>query len=101
MVKENRIIIWDDEAKLYFKAAIKYIKQESPQGAEKVRKEILKSINSLSINPLLFEADKFKKKNKGAYRAFTVYHYRVTYKITDSHIYILRLRHTSQDPLEY
>jgi hypothetical protein len=35
MVKEPLIITWDEDAELYFKAAIKYIKKESLTGAKK------------------------------------------------------------------
>ncbi len=101
MVKKSHIIAWDEDARLYFKAAIKYIKKESHTGAEKVRIEILNTISSLSESPLIFEEDRFKLNNDGTYRAFTVYHYRITYKINKRDILILRIRHTSQEPLEY
>ncbi len=39
--KKSRNIKWDDEARLYFKQAIQYIKQESPQGALKVKQAVL------------------------------------------------------------
>jgi plasmid stabilization system protein ParE len=101
MVKEPLTIIWDEDARLYFKAAIKYIKKESVSGARKVRLEILNTIGSLPGNPFIFEEDRFKLNNDSSYRAFSVYHYRITYKINKSTIYILRIRHTSQEPLEY
>jgi plasmid stabilization system protein ParE len=101
MVKKTLIITWDEDARLYFKAAIKFIKKESEQGANKVRLEILNTIDSLPSNPLLFEEDRFKLNNDSTYRAFTVYHYRITYKINKDSIQILRIRHTSQEPLEY
>ncbi|HTB31325.1 MAG TPA: type II toxin-antitoxin system RelE/ParE family toxin [Bacteroidia bacterium] len=101
MVKQPRIITWDEDAKLYFKAAIKFIKKESAQGAKKVRLEILDTIDLLPENPFLFEEDRFKLNNDSTYRAFVVYHYRITYKINRDSIQILRIRHTSQEPLEY
>jgi plasmid stabilization system protein ParE len=101
MVKQTLIITWDEDARLYFKAAIKFIKKESAQGAEKVRLEILNTIDSLPTNPLIFEEDRFKFSNDSTYRAFVVYHYRITYKINKDSILILRIRHTSQEPLEY
>ncbi len=101
MVKQTRQIIWDEDAQLYFKAAVKYIKKESKQGAKKVRLEILDIISSLADKPAIFEEDRFKLNNDGIYRAFTVYHYRITYKIRKEAINVVRMRHTSQEPLEY
>lgn len=101
MVKKLRYVVWDDDAKLYFKAAIQYIKKESPSGAKKVKSEILEMVSLLTSNPLLFEKDKLKINNKGSYRSFVVYHYRITYKITPNTIQIVRMRHTSQEPLEH
>ena len=100
-MKHVLIITWDEDARLYFKAAIKFIKKESAQGAKKVRLEILDTIDLLPGNPFLFEEDRFKLNNDSTYRAFVVYHYRITYKINKDSIQILRIRHTSQEPLEY
>jgi plasmid stabilization system protein ParE len=101
MVKQLLAITWDEDARLHFKAAIKFIKKESPTGAKKVRLEILNAIDSLPYNPFIFEEDRFKLNNDGNYRVFTVYHYRITYKVNKNSILILRIRHTSQGPLEY
>ena len=40
MVSKKRTVVWDNEAKVYLKKAIAYIKKESPQNAEKVKKDI-------------------------------------------------------------
>lgn len=101
MVKTKYEIVWDEEARAYFKTAIKYIKKESPQGAKKVKIEILKTIKSIAENPMIFELDRFRLGNDTSFRAFTVYHFRITYRITVDSIQIVRLRHTSQEPLEY
>lgn len=101
VVKKQRRIIWDDEAKLYLKQAIQYIKQESPQGAETVKRAILDHVAVLKNDALIYETDRFKTNNDGSYRAVTVFSYRTTHKITDTHILVLRLRHTSQNPIIY
>jgi plasmid stabilization system protein ParE len=101
MVKSKYEIIWDEDARKYFRTAIKYIKQESPQGAKTVRIEILKTVKSITSNPFIFEPDRFRKDNAGDFRAFTVFHFRITYRIDADHIQIVRMRHTSQEPLEY
>ncbi|MFA9213298.1 MAG: type II toxin-antitoxin system RelE/ParE family toxin [Candidatus Methylacidiphilales bacterium] len=99
--KKTRIIQWDDEAKLYFRQAIQYIKQESPQGADIVKNAILKHVAVLKENAGIYEIVRFKIENDGSYRSVTVFSYRITYKITQTHILILRIRHTSQDPIIY
>lgn len=101
MIKKKRSILWDDEAKLYFKQAIQYIKQESPQGAATVKRAIMEQVAALKDDAEIYEADRFKISNDGSYRTVTVYNYRITYKVTPSQILILRLRHTSQDPIVY
>jgi plasmid stabilization system protein ParE len=54
-------------------------------------------------NPYLFEADKLKDPPDAAFRAFIVFSYRVSYQIVaeSKEIRILRIRHTSQEPLGY
>jgi plasmid stabilization system protein ParE len=101
MVKSKYEIIWDDEARDYFKTAIRYIKKESPQGARTVRIEILKTVKSITGNPFIFEPDRLRKDNAGDFRAFTVFHFRIAYRVAGDHIQVVRMRHTSQEPLEY
>lgn len=52
-------------------------------------------------NPFIFEHDRFKFDNDGSFRAFEEFKYRVAYKITEDQIRILRIRHTSREPIEY
>ena len=99
--KKSRNIKWDDEARLYFKQAIQYIKQESPQGALKVKQAVLQQISRLKTDAGIYEPDKFKLENDGSYRALTVFSYRITYKVTNDEVLILRIRHTSQNPIVY
>ncbi len=101
VIKKKRSIRWDDEAKLYFKQTIQYIKQESPQGAAIVKQAILEHVEVLKEDAGIYEVDRFKTDNDGSYRAVTVFSYRITYKVTTSEILILRVRHTSQDPIIY
>lgn len=96
-----KTIRWDNQAKLYFKQAVKYLKQESPTASEKVKQAILKRVASLVSDYAIYEEDRFKRENDGSYRSCEVYHYRITYKILKDEILILRVRHTSQDPIIY
>ena len=97
----NRKISWDTQALQQFNAAIKYIARDSLQGAEKVRKDILKKVDRLQRHPTLHNPDKYKKNNDGNFRAFELYHYRVSYYVSSIEIRILRVRHTGMEPKEY
>jgi plasmid stabilization system protein ParE len=97
----NRKISWDTQALQQFNAAIKYIARDSLQGAEKVRKDILKKVDRLQTHPTLYNPDKYKKNNDGNFRAFELHHYRVSYYVSSIEIRILRVRHTSMEPKEY
>ena len=102
MVKRKKLrIIWDKQASNHLKDIYDYISADSVQSAKTVKGKILSTIRKLPENPYIFEKDRLKENNTGAYRAFTVYSYRIAYKITDNFIQILRIRHTSREPLEY
>lgn len=94
----NRVIVWDKIAFEHFKEM--YHSLESNY-AKKVKNTILKEINELINNPEIYEQDRFKIDNDGSYRAFDKLKYRIAYRFTDTQIRILRLRHTSREPIEY
>ena len=62
---------------------------------------MLQKISDLKKHPDKYPLDKFKKNNPGIFRAFELYHYRISYAVTDKEIVITRVRHTSMEPLEY
>jgi len=102
MVKSKKLsILWDDKAKEEFKKELKYIRKSSSQGADSIKQEILETIKNLPNAPKAFEEDSLKMNNDGSYRRFFVYSYRIAYRITEDAILILRIRHTSREPLEY
>jgi plasmid stabilization system protein ParE len=94
-------IKWNKNALLRFDNAIKRIEQNSPQNAEKVKKEILLTIDSLLQHPEKFNPDKYKSNNDGSFRAFELYRYRISYRLKANDIRITRIRHTGMNPLEY
>ena len=94
-------IVWDDDAKLAFRKAYEYIKEDSPQNASKVRKDILAAIGEIPSNTKRYPPDKYKIDNNGDYRAFEKHHLRVAYRITENEIRILSIRHTGMLPKEY
>lgn len=99
-VKKYRVI-WSDNAKAQLKEIYLYIKQKSNQGAKQVKTEILSSTRVLETGKEIYKADLLKKDNDGTYRAYVVYSYRIVYRIYKTDIFILRVRHTSREPMEY
>lgn len=94
-------ITWDKQAIDYFSEAIRYIRKDSPQNANKVRQQILKKIKLLASQPEIHAPDKYKLNNTGHYRAFEVYRFRISYLIKEDEIVITRIRHSRQKPLYY
>jgi plasmid stabilization system protein ParE len=101
MVMKNRKISWDKQAINYFRDAIKYIRKDSPQNADKIKKEILERISELSERPEIHNPDKYKLHNSGNYRAFEIHRFRVGYLVKKDEIIIARIRNTNQEPLDY
>jgi plasmid stabilization system protein ParE len=69
----KRKISWDKKAILYLSEAIRYIRKDSPQNAEKAKKEILQQIRELAKKPEMHNPDKYKSDNTGNYRAFELH----------------------------
>ena len=97
-MKRQPVVIWNTRASEQFRKAYAWIKQDSYANAEKVKLGIIKIVDSLPENPEKFPPDKFKKNNKGNYRAFEKYSFRIAYKHTEKEIIILRFRHVKQEP---
>jgi plasmid stabilization system protein ParE len=62
---------------------------------------VLKQIDRIAKTPEMFEADQLRLDQNKQFRTFTSYSYRVTYYVEAHLIFILRVRHTSMEPLEY
>ena len=101
MVRKGLQIVWDKNAVKYLKSAIEFIRKDSPQNAEKVKKDILESIITLADNPERNPPDKYRTNNDGSFRAFELYKFRITYYISNKEIRIIRIRHTSQEPKDF
>ena len=98
MVKK---IVWDKEAISQMEKVYEYLKERSLQSANKVRKSIKKTVQELPKHPEIYGIDRFKIDNTNEHRAFEKYSYRVTYRVKEKEIRILRIRHTSRIPLKY
>ncbi|HEY9002395.1 MAG TPA: type II toxin-antitoxin system RelE/ParE family toxin [Mucilaginibacter sp.] len=97
----KRKITWDKQALNYFRESIRYIRQDSPQNADKVKKEVLEKIAELSMRPEIHNPDKYKINNKGNYRAFELHRFRIGYLVKEDEIIIARIRNTNQEPFDY
>jgi plasmid stabilization system protein ParE len=94
-------IKWNKNAVKQFSSAINYIEKDSILNAEKFKIEILGKIDSLINIPTKYLLDKYKRNNDGSFRAFELNSYRVSYRIKENEIRIIRIRHTSMNPAQY
>ncbi|MEY2828422.1 MAG: hypothetical protein RIQ33_280 [Bacteroidota bacterium] len=94
-------IIWSKSATNQLYQVFLFIKEDSPQNAKKVVHEIIAAADELVNFPERHPKDKFKRNNKGDYRALELHSIRIVYRITKTKIKILRLRHTSREPKIY
>ena len=96
-------IIWASDALEQLEDIHFYILFESKSIhiADKVIDKIFESTEILKTSPEIYKLDSKKTNNDGSFRAFEEFKYRVVYKITEDQIRILRVRHTSREPIEY
>lgn len=95
------VVVWSDSAKAELRKAYEYIALDSLQNAKMVRDTLINLTIELPEHPEKYPSDKFKKDNDGTWRAFEKYHYRISYRIFENQIRIVRMRHTSKSPLTY
>jgi plasmid stabilization system protein ParE len=90
-------IKWSTSATASLKHIFDYIKVDSLQNAETVVSGIIDSVSALD-QLIVHRPDKYKRNNDGSYRAFEIFSYRISYRITPQEIKILRLRHVKMRP---
>jgi addiction module RelE/StbE family toxin len=95
------VVVWSKSAKAELKKAFAYIALDSLQNAQVVRDTLIDLTIDLPANPEKHPLDKFKKNNDGTWRAFEKYHYRISYRVLENQISVVRMRHTSKSPLSY
>ena len=101
MAKTKIKIEWNNEASFQFYEILDYLANESDKAVSIVGNAILDEIESLVKFPEKHPPDRFKKNKDGNFRAFVVYSYRISYLLENDSVYVLRIRHTSREPLEY
>jgi plasmid stabilization system protein ParE len=96
-------VVWDRKALDHFKEILAYLETKSVQAPKIVKDAILSRLELIRTNPLTCETDTLKDSPNKDFRAFVVFCYRVTYQIKADikEIRILRIRHTSREPLGY
>ncbi len=104
MVKSSNFkIVWDTPALNQLQEILEYLHEQSESAPGIVKQAILAQIKLIQSNPLICESDKLKTPSDSNFRAFIVFSYRVTFQIKPDlmEIRILRIRHTSREPLKY
>jgi plasmid stabilization system protein ParE len=97
-----RKLIWYKRALKNFEKILEHIEEDSIQNAEKITLEILQKLKFAKRNPEFYNRDKYKLDNpKGSYRAFEIYHIRVSIYFDEKVVRVVRVRHTKQKPLKY
>jgi plasmid stabilization system protein ParE len=97
-----RKLIWSKRATNSFGKILDYIESDSIQNAEKVALEVLQKVKYAAKHPEFYNRDKYKTENpKGAFRAFEIYHIRVSLYFDEKVVRVVRVRHTKQKPLKY
>jgi addiction module RelE/StbE family toxin len=94
-------VVWTKRSVNQLNQVYKYIQKDSSKNAIKVVEEIAEAVQKASPNPEIYGTDKYKKDNDGSYRAFEKHHYRIAYRFSNNVIRVLRVRHTSMEPLAY
>ncbi len=89
---------WYVSARKQFLSALEYIRTDSVQNAEKFYDKLFLKLEIVSKNPVSCAPEKFKVANDGSYRVFTLYKYRVSYRVKGDEIRIVRFRHSSMKP---
>src|SRR5947207_1259 len=96
-----REVVWDPKALAQLEKIQNYVEQTSSQNAKKLRREIIDKIERIPLHPEKYPLDRYRRRNKGGFRAFELHHIRVAYQITHNHIFIVRVRSTYQEPRQY
>ncbi|WP_264564962.1 type II toxin-antitoxin system RelE/ParE family toxin [Flavobacterium sp. N3904] len=91
-------IIWSYDALEQLEDIHFYIffESKSIRIADKVTDTIFESTEILKTNTEIYKLDKQKINNDGSFRVYYIFNYSISYRITDSSIQILRVRHTAR-----
>jgi len=99
--KKIKTIVWSKNAATHDYKILKYLSEEASDAIDIVGNELLDMIESLSLEHNNHSQDRFKKNNNGTFQAAIVLSYRISYQINKTTASILRIRHTSREPIGY
>jgi plasmid stabilization system protein ParE len=99
--KKVKTVIWSKNAEIQYYKILEYLHEESPEIIKTIASNLLDTIEELSLQYHSYPPDRFKQNNDGTYKAALIFNYRISYKIEETTIRILRIRHTSREPLMY
>jgi addiction module RelE/StbE family toxin len=94
-------IVWTNSAQASLKKIYDYISDYSSKNAIKVINDLVRVVEKAKENPEIYAPDKLKRNNDGTYRAFEQHHIRISFRIHQEVIRVLRVRHTSRKPDKY
>ena len=93
-------VLWDEVAVSELKSIYDFIYTDSPSAAAKVRDELVRSAKDLKTMPRKFQAYEFANEVTGEYRSIIRWRYRLIYEVINNDVHIVRIIHTSKDPLK-
>lgn len=93
MEKKEIVIQWSKRASKSLESIFNYYFQLSEQSAERIRKDILKTVSTLRFVEQ-YQVDELNPE----YRRMIVRHYKIVYKVKKQSILILNIFDTRQDP---
>ncbi|QHI34930.1 hypothetical protein IMCC3317_02750 [Kordia antarctica] len=98
-----RTVIWTLQADAELNNAFLELLEQSKsiELTTRIIAEIYESASILAANPEVYKLDILKQNNEGNIRAFEKHTYRISYLIEEKVIYIIRVKHAKQEPLEY
>lgn len=94
----NYDIIWTYTAKQSLDKIYEYIKKDSKKNAKKVKNEIVNTVTELKILPEKYPKEFYLDQEKGNFRFFVKWSYKIIYELTKKEIIILDIFHTAQNP---
>ncbi|WP_372946901.1 type II toxin-antitoxin system RelE/ParE family toxin [Mariniphaga sp.] len=99
MVRKKKLPIrWDRQAKENLDQIYTYISKDSISDARKVKKELVKLVQSLNDFPEKFSVEPYLADEPENYRSVSKWSYKIIYEITEEYIIVVDVFHTSQHP---
>lgn len=99
--KKIKTIVWSRDATNQYYEILEYLSLKAPEALGIVGNGLLDIIESLKTDYNFYPTDRFKQNNDGTFKSATIFSYRISYQINNTSINILRIRHTSREPLNY